>query len=177
MDRPSNISSTPQSGEIDVRRAHDHELEDVVRLRWIWTTDDRGATPSMTEEQYVDGAAAWARAHAETHLPHVAVTLGGDIIGMAWLALTPRVATTHSLDRWSGDLQSCFVLPSWRGRGIGGRLVQAVLASAAEHGAEHVTVHASPASTAMYQRNGFRTSPLLLFAHSDEGADHGDHER
>jgi GNAT superfamily N-acetyltransferase len=83
---------------------------------------------------------------------------------MAWLALSPRVASTHSLDRWSGDLQSCFVLPELRGRGIGGRLVQAVLASAAERGAEHVTVHASPASTTMYERNGFRTSPRLLFA-------------
>jgi GNAT superfamily N-acetyltransferase len=104
------------------------------------------------------------RAHSETHVPHVAVTADGEIVGMAWLALTPRVASTHSLDRWSGDLQSCYVLPERRGAGIGGRLVEAVCATARERGAEHVTVHASAESVRMYARHGFRTSDRLLWA-------------
>jgi hypothetical protein len=136
---PPRTDSTPsQTSEFEVRRARGDELEEVVRLRWIWTTDDHGATPTLSESEFVAGAAKWARDHADTHLPHIAIAPDGEIVGMAWLALSPRV--------------------------IGGRLVQAVLASAAERGAEHVTVHASPASTTMYERNGFRTSPRLLFA-------------
>lgn len=147
---------------VEVRIAHDEELEQVVRLRWIWTVE-RG-DDSVDEYSFVTGAAAWARAHAETHVPHVAVAENGEIVGMAWLALTPRVASTHSLDRWSGDLQSCYVLPERRGAGIGGRLVEAVRATALERGAEHVTVHASADSVRMYARHGFRTSDRLLWA-------------
>ncbi|MGM7665879.1 GNAT family N-acetyltransferase [Microbacterium sp. A93] len=151
--------------DIEIRRGRREEFEQVVRLRWVWTIE-RGEAPEIDEETFVVGAAGWARAHADTHIPHVAVTEDGSIIGMAWLALTPRVATTRSLDRWSGDLQSCYVLPEYRSHGIGGRLVRAVLDTAAERGAEHVTVHTSVDSRGMYTRNGFRSNPRLLFADS-----------
>ncbi|MGO2931403.1 GNAT family N-acetyltransferase [Microbacterium sp.] len=157
---------TESTSAVEVRRGRDQELEEVVGLRWHWTTLDRGESPAITEEAFVTGAARWAREHADTHLPHVAVTKDGSIIGMAWLALTPRVASTHSFDRSSGDLQSCYVLPSFRRQGIGGRLVQAVLDTAAAHGAEHVTVHTSADSPGMYLRNGFRANSRLLFADS-----------
>lgn len=151
--------------DIEIRIARDEELERVVRLRWLWTIE-RGGTADGDEKAFVEGAAAWARAHGETHIPHVAVDSDGDIVGMAWLALTPRVASTHSLDRWSGDLQSCYVLPRRRDAGIGGRLVEAVLATARERGAEHVTVHTSPGSIRMYARHGFQPNERLLWADS-----------
>lgn len=154
------------AGHTEIRHARDDELERVVRLRWLWTTREREQTPDMDEAGFIAGAADWARRHAETHIAHVAATDDGAIIGMAWLALTPRVATPHSLDRWSGDLQSCYVLPDYRGEGIGGRLVQAVLDTASTRGAEHVTVHASADSPTLYARNGFRHSSRLLFADS-----------
>lgn len=149
---------------MEIRRAHDSELEDVVRLRWVWNVHERGERPERTEQEYVTGAAAWARAHSASHLPHVAVTVDDGVIGMAWLALTPRVATTGSLDRLSGDLQSCFVMPRMRGQGTGGRLVRAVLDTATAMGVEHVTVHTSSDAADMYLRNGFRSSARLLFA-------------
>lgn len=149
--------------DVEIRVARDDELERVVRLRWLWTTE-RGGTAEVDESTYVAGAAAWARAHRETHVPHVAVDHDGGIVGMAWLALTPRVASTHSLDRWSGDLQSCYVLPARRDAGIGGRLVEAVLATARERGAEHVTVHTSADSIRMYARHGFQPNDRLLWA-------------
>lgn len=151
---------------IEIRHARPDELERVVRLRWLWTTLDRGEEPQMEQAAFITGAADWARAHADTHIAHVAVSEDGAIVGMAWLALTPRVATTRSFDRWSGDLQSCYVLPEFRSSGIGGRLVQAVLDTATRRGAEHVTVHTSQDSPDMYARNGFRANPRLLFADS-----------
>lgn len=147
-----------------IRRARDEELEPLVRLRWIWTTVDRQETPDMDEDTFVTGAAAWARAHQSTHLPFAAVTDTGEVVGMAWLALTPRVANTQGTERLSGDLQSCYVLPEYRNRGVGGRLVRAVVEAATELGAEHVTVHTTPDSPTMYSRNGFRANPRLLFA-------------
>lgn len=151
--------------DVDIRIARDDELEATVSLRWRWTAE-RSGDVAIDEPTFVAEAAAWARAHAGTHLPHVAL-VDGRIVGMAWLALTPRVATVHSRERVSGDLQSCYVVPELRGRGIGGRLVHAVLATATAHGAEHVTVHTSADSPAMDERNGFRPSARLLWA---EGA-------
>ncbi|MFD4958674.1 GNAT family N-acetyltransferase [Microbacterium sp. NPDC058389] len=151
--------------DVEIRIARDDELERVVRLRWLWTTE-RGGAAGADERSFVEGAAAWARAHRETHVPHVAVDPDGSIVGMAWLALTPRVASTHSLDRWSGDLQSCYVLPGRRDAGIGGRLVEAVLATARARGAEHVTVHTSADSVRMYARHGFAPNARLLWADS-----------
>ncbi|NLE98219.1 MAG: GNAT family N-acetyltransferase [Propionibacterium sp.] len=150
--------------DITVRRARDEELERVVRLRWNWTVVDRQQTPEMDEATFVDGAAAWARDRSATHIPFAAVTAKGDVVGMAWLAKAERVASTKGFDRWSGDLQSCYVMPEYRNRGIGGRLVRAVLDAATEMGAEHVTVHTTAGSPAMYTRNGFRQNPRSLFA-------------
>lgn len=150
------------SDPVDVRRAADSELEQTVRLRWMWTVE-RGR-PAGGESEYVTAAAAWARVHSDTHVPHVAVHPRSGVIGMAWLALTPRVPTVDSLHRWSGDLQSCYVMPEYRNRGLGGELVRAVLATAGERGVEHVTVHTSPASVEMYGRNGFRANGRLLWA-------------
>jgi len=152
------------AGNIAIRFAHDHELEQTVRLRWLWNVVEREQPSALGEAAFVQQAAEWARAHSTTHLAHIAVTAAGEIIGMAWLALTPRVATTESFERVSADLQSCYVLPSHRQRGIGGALVQAVLATARERGAEHVTVHTSADSIGMYARNGFEKHDRLLLA-------------
>ena len=149
---------------ITIRRALDEELENTVRLRWIWNIVERGRSSEFSEVDYVAQAAEWARAHAVTHLPHVAVDVDGRIVGMAWLALAPRVASTDSLNRISGDLQSCYVLPEFRGSGVGGRLVDAVLDTARALNVEHVTVHTTPDSIGMYTRHGFTGHAQLLLA-------------
>jgi GNAT superfamily N-acetyltransferase len=147
---------------ISARLAHDDELEQVVRLRWRWERE--GGFASSGEDEFVASAVAWAQTNRATHLPHAAVDTDMTVVGMAWLALTPRVASVRSLDRWSGDLQSCYVVPELRNAGVGGLLVDAVLATARARGVEHVTVHASPESARMYERHGFRTSQRLLWA-------------
>lgn len=152
---------------VEVRVARDDELEQTVRLRWLWTAEREGADAAGAAADYVPQAADWARAHRDTHVPHVAV-LGEQVIGMAWLALTPRVPKVGAIQRLSGDLQSCYVLPEHRDHGIGGRLVRAVTATAALRGAEHVTVHTSPGSVGMYSRNGFAHEERLLYSELEE---------
>ncbi|WP_125776631.1 GNAT family N-acetyltransferase [Antribacter gilvus] len=146
-----------------VRLAREEELADVVRLRWLWTGEREGPDAAGAAEDYVPAAAEWARAHQDSHLAHVAV-LDGAVVGMAWLALSVRVPKVGAILRLSGDLQSCYVLPEHRRSGIGGVLVRAVLDTAADRGVEHVTVHTSPDSVAMYARNGFAHEERLLYA-------------
>ncbi|WP_306232383.1 GNAT family N-acetyltransferase [Agrococcus beijingensis] len=148
-----------------VREAEDHELEALAALRWRWVRET--ADEALPEhDAYVTAAAAWARGHRDSHVPFVAL-VDDEIVGMAWLAVQARVPTPRALDRRSGDLQSCYVVPEARGRGLGTRLADAVLTRARELGLEHVTVHASPRSIRVYERAGFRTNPRALWA---EGA-------
>ncbi|WAC66225.1 GNAT family N-acetyltransferase [Agrococcus sp. SL85] len=152
-------------GAVEVRRARDAELEAVALLRWRMAHEHGGDVEAASEAAaaYAAEAAAWSRAHADSHVPMVAVA-DGAVIGCAWLAITARVPTPGALERRSGDLQSCFVVPERRGAGIGRRLAEAVLAEARERGLEHVTVHASPASIPVYERAGFRANPRSLHA-------------
>lgn len=151
---------------VEVRRAADAELEAVALLRWRMTREGGGGlagTGSAEAAAHAADAAAWARAHADSHVPIVAVD-DGEVVGMAWLAIQARVPAPGALERRSGDLQSCFVVPERRGAGIGRRLAEAVLAEARERGLEHVTVHASRASIPVYERAGFRANDRALYA-------------
>jgi GNAT superfamily N-acetyltransferase len=96
------------------------------------------------------------------------VVRDGVIIGMAWLAVVQRVPSPRALRRASGDLQCVYVIPGERDGGVGGRLVEAVLARAQDLGLERVTVHSSPRAIPAYARRGFASSPRLL--HTDVAA-------
>ena len=97
---------------------------------------------------------AWARENTSSHRCMVMVR-DQVIIGMAWLAVLPRVPSPRALHRASGDLQCVYVVPGERDGGLGGRLIDAVLDRARELGLERVTVHSSPRAVPAYSRHGF----------------------
>lgn len=155
---------TELADQVEVRLAHDHELDELVALRWHWVRSSMRAGEELPSlDAYVAAGVDWARAHRDSHIAFAAVS-SGRAVGMAWLALVARVPAPLRMDRLSGDVQSCFVLPEFRGRAVGSRLVRAVLAEARARGCEHVTVHASTQSVPMYERVGFEHSPDLLWS-------------
>ncbi|GAB3758115.1 hypothetical protein GCM10028864_43030 [Microlunatus parietis] len=83
------------------------------------------------------------------------------MVGMAWVALVPRVPRPGKLNRLSADIQSVFVRPEHRGQGIGSALVEAATAHALRLGALHVTVHSGRRAVPVYERLGFVSSPEL----------------
>lgn len=147
---------TPQ-----VRAAAPDDRDAVAELRWRWSVEENRATPRMSHDEYLAGAAAWFAAHEATHRGFVA-DLEGRIIGMAWLAVTPRFPTPQSTARITADLQSVYVDPGHRGRGIGAGLVRAALEQATRDGAERMVVHSSEGAVRLYERAGFAAGPRLL---------------
>ncbi|MFI9234422.1 GNAT family N-acetyltransferase [Streptomyces rimosus] len=61
-------------------------------------------------------------------------------------------------------MQCVYVVPGERDGGLGGRLIDALLDLAHDHGLERVTVHSSDRAVRAYARHGFGTSPRLLQA-------------
>lgn len=152
----------PTMEESTIRSARSDELPLLADMRWRWVID-RGDEPATTREQFVDAFVTWARVHSATHHPLVAV-LAGEIVGMAWLAVQPRVPSPRSTDRMAGDLQCVYVEPEHRSAGHGDRLIEAVLARARDLSLEWVTVHSSERAVTAYERREFAVSPRLLQA-------------
>jgi GNAT superfamily N-acetyltransferase len=143
-----------------IRRAGTDDLPAVAGLRWRWSVDENGAAPQMSRAQYDAALVAWAGEHDDSHVGFVA-ELDGSIVGMTWVAITARFPTPQSAQRRTADLQSVYVVPEARGRGIGSALIRAALDEATARGASRAVVHSSDAAIDLYARHGFASSARL----------------
>jgi GNAT superfamily N-acetyltransferase len=147
--------------EITIREGRPNDWPEVAQLRWDWVQEMGGDPPVVSREKFVSGFAGWARAHELSH--SCVVTLRGNtLIGMAWLAIVPRVPSPRAPERASGDLQCVYIVPHERNGGLGARMVAAVLQLAEDRGLERLTVHSGSKAIPAYERVGFSASAKLL---------------
>lgn len=136
------------------------EVSDLARLLWLDTLGEEPAQPSV--DAFAAELAHWWASRQDSHLAFVARLLRPEIVGMAWVSLVPRVPRPGATSRLSADIQSVFVLPAQRGKGIGSALVQAAAEHATNLGALRVTVHSGRKAVPVYERLGFESSRQLL---------------
>lgn len=151
----------PAPARVDVRRAGPADGAALARLR----AEGTGADPAdPATERFVEDFRTWVADHRDSHVPFV-VLLDGEVVGMAWLSLAERVPGPGQPVRRCGDLQTVFVTPALRGRGIGSALLGAIRAEARELRLEHVTVHANARAEPVYRRAGFEPGEHWLAWH------------
>lgn len=150
---------------MQIDRAGRQDVSQLARLLWVHAAPDEQARQSV--ESFATDLDAWWADHEASHLAFLART-GDDVVGMAWLALLPRVSRPGTRARSSADLQSVFVLPAHRGRGVGSALVKAATEYALRRGAARVTVQSGDKAVRLYERLGFASSPLLLQTMADQ---------
>ena len=143
---------------LTVRKATLGDAEVLARLRLAWSHEGKASGP---DPSFVASFSAWVHRHQSTHLPFIA-EVDGRAAGMAWLMISERVPSLSRAHRPCGDVQSVYVLPEVRDRGIGAALMEAVLAEAGKLDLEHVTVHSSCRAVPFYERNGFEHDPSWL---------------
>ena len=145
--------------DVASRPARAEEIPAVAELRWRWLAENRDV-PVVGHDEFLRAFVACAAAQPA---PSCTVAVRGEeVIGMAWLAVVARVPSPTPLERASGDVQSVYLVPHERNRGIGTRLLRAVLARADELDLDHVTVHSSGAAVTAYQRVGFGQEATYL---------------
>ena len=142
----------------DIDRALPADVSQLAGLLWLHASPEEQAQQAV--EAFAVDLAAWWEEHAGSHIAFVARE-AGEAVGMAWLALVPRVPRPGTTARRSGDVQSVFVLPECRGRGIGTALVRAVTEHALTSAAR-VTVQSGERAVPVYERLGFASSRQLL---------------
>jgi GNAT superfamily N-acetyltransferase len=145
---------------VEYRRATADELPLLGAFSWQMTVENEAV--SQPVEAYVEHFLQWTTSVRATHTPFVAVD--DAAVGMAWLALVARTPRPGPVDRFDGDLQTVYVPPEHRNRGIGEGLVRRVLAEAWERGLGSVTVSSSDRAVSLYQRVGFTGLPPYLRA-------------
>ena len=153
-------ATTPST--LTIEPAVPGDLAAVAELRWQWVIENEG-TPVVPHDEFLEIFTDWAAEHAQSHQCTVA-RRGETVIGMAWLAVVPRVLSSQAPVRAFGDVQCVYVAPNERDSGIGGRMIEAVVAHAFALGLERVTVQSSPGAVSAYVRAGFVENELLLQA-------------
>jgi GNAT superfamily N-acetyltransferase len=150
---------------VRISQADANDIPELGRLLWLNSSDEQVAQNSV--ETFAADLAEWWTTHGGSHLAFVARLERPELVGMAWLALVPRVPRPGVTSRLSADIQSVFVHPEQRGRGIGSALVEAATQHAVHLGSLHVTVHSGSRAVPVYERLGFKSSPQLLQRHPD----------
>lgn len=146
--------------DVTIRQGTPSDIPTLAALRWSWIVEENGTPGAVDRGTFLREFGEWAAEHSPTHHPFVA-EIDGLIIGMAWLALYPRVPSPRALTRITGDVQSVYVVPGFRDQGIGARLVTAVIDAAAALRVEILVVHSSPGAIGTYDRAGFVSEEQL----------------
>ena len=132
----------------------DATLDDAPAIAIIYNQGiaDRLATLE-TEERTAEERRAWLEARGARH-PVIVAESDGRVVGFGSLnVFNPRSAYNHVADF------SLYVERTWRNRGVGGRLLQALTDRARQFDYHKMVLSAfpfNPAGLALYQKAGFR---------------------
>ena len=145
---------------MEIALAAREDLADLARLLWLHAAPDEQGR--QTIDSFAIDLGQWWAEHDRSHVAFVARSAAQGVVGMAWLALVPRVPRPGTTGRCSGDIQSVFVLPEERGKGLGAGLIAAASTYALGLGANRVVVQSGRRAVPLYERLGFASSRQLL---------------
>ncbi|MGH3302477.1 MAG: GNAT family N-acetyltransferase [Streptosporangiaceae bacterium] len=144
--------------DIVIRRALDADVAALGALRREWTREWGGAG---YDPGFGQRFAAWFEQDGARRVTWLAAE-GDRAVGMVNLAVFDRMPQPGRVpSRW-GYLANAFVLAAYRNRGVGGRLLDALLSYADEHGFARIVLNPSQRAIPFYERAGFGSASALL---------------
>lgn len=130
-------------------------LDDAAAVAEIYNQGIRERIATLeTEERTPEERAAWLAARDDRHPVYVAELHGAVAAWGSLNAFNPRPAY-----RWVADF-SVYVDPRWRGRGLGGSMLDHLIAVASQLGYHKLVLAAFPFNEPgmrLYRSRGFRT--------------------
>jgi GNAT superfamily N-acetyltransferase len=148
--------------DVAIRPAMPADAADLARLRFRFRTEL--AAPVEDEAAFVARAADWfaARLAANAWRGWVAVAGDDEIIGHVFVQFVEKIPNPVPEPEAIGYLTNFYVVPVWRIRGLGRRLLDAALAACDEAEVDGVIVWPSEESVSLYLRHGFAPPRGLL---------------
>jgi GNAT superfamily N-acetyltransferase len=152
------LADSSAVAEISVRRCGPDDVGTLAALRRRWVEESGGAAG---DEGFEERFAAWYVAEAGRRIFWLA-EVHGEPVGMVNLAVFARMPRPgRPPSRW-GYLGNAFVLADHRDRGVGRRLIDALLDHARAEGFVRVVLSPSERSVPFYARAGFGPADMLL---------------
>jgi GNAT superfamily N-acetyltransferase len=143
---------------IVIRRAGDADLAAIVALRFEWTQEWDGAAD---DPGFAERFADWFERESARRITWLAEA-DGRAVGMMNLAVFDRMPRPGQPPSCWGYLANAFVLSAFRNRGIGGKLLDALLGYADANGFARVVLSPSQRAVPFYERAGFVPADTLL---------------
>jgi GNAT superfamily N-acetyltransferase len=145
-----------------IRVAGGADARALAALRRAWTAEESPAKDGQAED--ADFEARFLDWYARESPRRVCwmAEVAGQPVGMMNLAVFERMPRPGREAVCWGYLANAFVLAGYRNRGIGARLLRAVLAHAGEHQYARVVLRPSDRAVPFYERLGFAGDHELL---------------
>jgi GNAT superfamily N-acetyltransferase len=146
---------------VEIRPATLVDAPALARLRFQFRAGLGEANEA--EETFVGRAAAWfaTRLAADSWRGWVAVDRHDEIVGHVFVQLVEKIPNPLPEPEAIGYLTNFYVVPRWRNRGLGRRLIGAALAACDSLDLESVILWPTEESLSLYERHGF-APPLKL---------------
>jgi GNAT superfamily N-acetyltransferase len=144
--------------DIVIRRAGDDDVAAIAALRREWTEEqDEPREDAGFEARFTD----WYQTESSRRVTWVAEA-DGALVGMVNLVVFSRMPRPgHQPSQW-GYVGNAFVLAPYRNRGVGTRLLNALLEYTTNHRFARVVVSPSDRSIPFYRRAGFGAADMLM---------------
>lgn len=125
---------------------------DTVTVRQVSANDVYPLRHRVLRPHQTLADCVWAQ-DTDDDTAHFAAEIGGQIIGVASIALCPREG--DPLNTWR--LRGMATAPEWQGHGIGANVLSACLRHAREKRGSLMWCNARSGALAFYRRHGFET--------------------
>jgi len=148
---------------VRIRRAVIDDAPVLARMRAEFRLTDAGLV-SPPSPSFLAGLESWLRDRlaGPAWLAWVAVEADGSIVGHVFLQVIEKIPKPLPGPSSIGYLTNFYVVPTWRGRGIGGALLNALRDHARAAGFYFVIESASTESVPLYRRHGYAPPTDLL---------------
>ncbi len=144
------------SDEITIRQATRTDLPDLVRLRRAMFEAMGFDDPAQLAAADAAAAAYFGEAiPAKKFYGWLAFTPTNEAVGSGGAVIDQHPPGPNNLSGQIGYLMNVVTLPDYRRRGIGGRIMRAMLEWLAEQGVRRVTLHTTEMGRSVYEELGF----------------------
>jgi GNAT superfamily N-acetyltransferase len=151
------------SGQLLIRQATADDAPALAVLRYEFRA--ALATPRERRDAFVARCREWMQRQLRDADPAWRCWLAADVeepVGSVWVYALPKIPNPVGEAEAHAYVTNLYVRPAFRGRGAGGRLLEAALAWCRSQSFDSAILWPTPASRSLYLRHGFEHADDLM---------------